>query len=132
MSADFVDTNVLIYFAEDEEAKSLVAARLLERGCVASVQVLNEFTNVARRLLGYDWDRTREVLLLIRSFLDVHPVRVRTHEVAVDVAARHGFHIYDATIIAAALEAGCETLWTEDMQHGQVIEGRLHIRNPFL
>jgi predicted nucleic acid-binding protein len=54
-----------------------------------------------------------------------------THDAALRLAMRHGFHIYDALIIAAALEAGCSTLYSEDMPSGQVIDGRLTIRNPF-
>ena len=54
-----------------------------------------------------------------------------THDAAVLLAAKHGFHIYDALIVAAALEAGCDTLYSEDMQAGQVIARRLTIRNPF-
>ncbi len=132
MSADFVDTNVLVYFAEDEEAKSPAAARLLANGCVASVQVLNEFANVARRRLGYDWAKTRETLVLIRSFLDVRPVSLTTHEAGIALAERHGFAIYDAMIVAAALEARCTTLWSEDMHDGLLVAGRLTIRNPFI
>ncbi|CAN7326728.1 hypothetical protein ASC89_00665 [Devosia sp. Root413D1] len=131
MSADFVDTNILVYFAEDQEARSPIAARILAAGCVASVQVLNEFANVATRRLGYDWARTRETLQLIRSFLDVRSVDLATHEAAIQLAERHAFHVYDATIIASALEAGCTTLYSEDMQHGQLIAGRLRIVNPF-
>ena len=131
MSAEFVDTNILVYFAEDEEAKALVAARILAAGCVASVQVLNEFANVATRRLGYDWAKTKQALQLIRSFLDVRSVDLETHEAAIQLAERHAFHVYDATIIASALEAGCTTLYSEDMQHGQLIAGRLRIVNPF-
>jgi predicted nucleic acid-binding protein len=53
------------------------------------------------------------------------------HEAALSIAARLHYQLYDAMIIAAALEAGCVTLYSEDLQHGQVIERRLTIRNPF-
>ncbi len=48
------------------------------------------------------------------------------------MAQRHNFSTHDAMILAAALEAGCATLWSEDMQHGMGVDGRLTIRNPFL
>jgi predicted nucleic acid-binding protein len=59
------------------------------------------------------------------------PLIISTHETATKIAEDHGFEIHDALIIAAALEAGCATLYCEDLQHGQVIQGRLTIRNPF-
>ena len=131
MSAEFLDTNVLIYFAEQHEEKFPRSAELLESGGIASVQVLNEFANVARRKLRLDWPEIEEALLLIRSLLDIRPVTIETHETGVVLAARHGFQVHDAMIVAAALSAGCITLWSEDMQHGLLVEGRLRILNPY-
>jgi predicted nucleic acid-binding protein len=54
------------------------------------------------------------------------------HETAWKLQARYRFSYFDSLIIAAALAAGCSTLYSEDMQHGQVIAGRLTISNPFL
>ena len=54
-----------------------------------------------------------------------------TNLLAIRLAARYQFAFYDALIVASALEAGCETLLTEDLTHGQIIEGRLTIQNPF-
>ena len=55
-----------------------------------------------------------------------------THRTAISLAARYQFAFYDALIVASALEAGCDTLLTEDLNHGQLIEGRLTIHNPVL
>lgn len=127
----FLDTNVLVYaFTQDQRAE--IAEQLLGRGCDISVQVLNEFANVARRRLGFDWDQLREALVAIRSLARaVHPIDVETHAEAMVLAERHGFSIYDALIIASALRAGCELLHSEDMQHGLVVRGQLRIDNPF-
>ncbi len=62
-----------------------------------------------------------------RSF----PITVETHESALQVAERHNYSMFDALIIASALEAGSDTLWSEDMHHGMTIDGRLRIANPF-
>jgi len=59
------------------------------------------------------------------------PITVETHESALRIAARHDYNIYDALVIAAALEAGCTTLYSEDLHDGQTIDGQLTIRNPF-
>ena len=59
------------------------------------------------------------------------PLTVATHEAAVRLAARDGTAFYDTLLVASALEANCDTLLTEDMQDGRVVEARLTIRNPF-
>ena len=59
------------------------------------------------------------------------PITMEMHEAARTIAAKHGYSIYDALVIAAALEAGCATLYSEDLRDGQVIDGQLTIRNPF-
>ena len=131
MSAEFVDTNVLVYFAERQETKYRRAADVLARRPVASVQVLNEFANVARRKLRLDWSTTQETLRLLRGLLDVRPLTEEVHEAGLLLAARYDLHIYDAMIAGAALLAKCDTLWSEDMQDGLLVAGQLRIRNPF-
>jgi predicted nucleic acid-binding protein len=61
----------------------------------------------------------------------LHPLLISTLLVALDIAARYGFSHYDSLIIAATLESDCMTLYSEDLQHGQVIDQRLTIINPF-
>ena len=127
----FFDTNILVY-AATSDAKKQRAADCLRRGGVASVQVLNEFVHVARRKLRHDWPQIEFALGLFRASLDdVVPVTLNTHTGAVTLAREHGLSFYDALIVAAAFEAGCDTLFSEDMQHGRTIGG-LTIVNPFL
>jgi predicted nucleic acid-binding protein len=127
----FIDTNVIVYAFEEGAPKQEAALDLLAAGGVTSVQVLNEFATVARRKLGFDWTEIEEAVAGICVLLpDPAPLRVETHVRAIEVAKRFDFSIYDALIVAAALEAGCRMLYTEDMQHGQKIEG-LVIDNPF-
>jgi predicted nucleic acid-binding protein len=59
------------------------------------------------------------------------PITLVTHDAALGIASRTGYQFYDALIIASALESGCTTLFSEDLQDGQVVEGRLTICNPF-
>jgi predicted nucleic acid-binding protein len=128
----FFDTTVLICSITSEEPRARVAEKLLAEGGWISVQVLNEFAAVARRKLNMSWEETMEALLAIRALCEIPtPLSVETHEAALEIAARYRHSIYDALILAAALEADCEILYTEDMQNGQVI-GPLTIRNPFL
>jgi predicted nucleic acid-binding protein len=127
----FIDSNVLIYLASADAAKAAKAEAILLAGGVVSVQVLNEIANVARRKMGLSWPETRTMLQTVRALVTVEPLTLSTHEDALDLAERYGFSTYDALIVAAGLVARCATLWSEDMQDGQVIDGRLTIRNPF-
>ena len=126
----FFDTNILIY-AATSDAKKQRAADCLGRGGCASVQVLNEFVHVARRKLRHDWPQIELALGLFRASLDeVVPITLNTHAGGVALAREHGLSFYDALIVASAIEAGCDTLYSEDMQHGRSIGG-LAIVNPF-
>ena len=132
MSRPFLDTNVLLYAALQPDHRSEAARALLRGGAVISVQVLNEFANVARRKLRRPWPETLRALAAIRvACPDPRPITLAVHESALVLAERTGYAFYDALILAAALEAGCDTVYSEDLQDGQVIEGRLTIRNPF-
>jgi len=76
------------------------------------------------------FDEIREVLSAIRSVCRVTTAEVKTHELGLDIAERYKYSVYDSILIAAALQAGCTNFFTEDLHHGQIIEG-LTIRNPF-
>jgi predicted nucleic acid-binding protein len=128
----FLDTNILLYTVGQHDARTPVAEALVAQGGVISVQVLNELAAVAHRKLGMSWPDVTAALDAIRTLCpSVVPMNVDTHDAALRLAARHGFHIYDALIVAAALDAGCTTLYSEDLQAGQVIGGRLKVQNPF-
>jgi predicted nucleic acid-binding protein len=126
----FFDTNVLLYLLAADAAKAERAEELLAAGGIISVQVLNEFAAVASRKLGMAWSEIRDALGAIRAICEVESISIEIHDRALELAQRYRFSIYDATIIAAALKAGCNTLYSEDLQDGQRIE-KLTIRNPF-
>ena len=128
----FFDTSVLIYLITESDTRSSIAEELLSAGGKLSVQVLNEFVAVARRKLGLEWEEIGEAVAAVRTLCHAPiPIALKTHEAAVDIAQRYGFHIYDSLIVAAAVEAGCTTLYSEDLQHGQMIQS-VTVRNPFL
>jgi len=129
---DFFDTNVLIYAVAKNDLRTAKAEALLASGGMVSIQSLNEFVSVARRKLGMPWKEVREFLDLICILCpDPVPVSLDTHKVAVAIAEKYGYSIYDALIASAALESGCKTLYSEDLQDGQIINRQLTIRNPF-
>jgi len=131
MPVSFFDTNVLLYMASGDAAKADRAEAAVAAGGAISVQVLNKITNVARRKMQMSWADTHAFLDMLRGLLTVHPLTVETHETGLSLAERYGFSTYDAMIVAAALHAGCDTLWSEDMRHGMALDEGLRIVNPF-
>lgn len=128
----FIDTNVLIYAVAQNDPRNDLAEELLAKGCAVSVQVLNEFVSVARRKLKMSWKEVDDTLSAIRALCSpVLPITIDTHDVALHIAQTYGYEIYDALVLAAALEGGCTTLFSEDLHHGHIIDGKLTIRNPF-
>jgi predicted nucleic acid-binding protein len=127
----FFDTNVLFYLLSEDATKADRVEELIASGGVISVQVLNEFAAVAARKLSLSWREIRDILIPIREVCEIEPVTVETHDRGIEIAERYRFSFYDAMIVASALRAGCKTLYSEDLQQGQVIDRQLRIRNPF-
>jgi predicted nucleic acid-binding protein len=133
----FFDTNVLLYALARQTGTTLdlradKAEEIISSGGAVSVQVLNEFVDVASRKMKRSWETIAEYLQVIEALCgQALPLTVETHATAVELSSRYGYRIYDSLILAAAMQAGCTTLYTEDMQHGQTF-GKLTIMNPFL
>ena len=134
----FVDTNVLLYaYDPSEAAKQPIARDLLaslwdQHGGVLSTQVLQEFYNAATRKLPLPLsrDEAREVVDLYRAWpvVTIDPALILA---ATRVEEAQQISFWDALIVEAARVAGAESLVTEDLQHGQVIDG-VEVLNPFL
>jgi len=127
----FFDSNVLLYLLSGDPTKADRAEAMLAAGGTISVQVLNEFASVASRKLGMSMPEIREFLGVVRAVCTVEPISEATHDRGLAVSERYGFSIYDSMIVASALLAGCATLFSEDLQDGQVIDDQLTVRNPF-
>ena len=133
MATSFFDTNILVYAMQTTDIRGPRARAVLREGGAISVQVLNEFANVALQKWRKPWPEIEEALQAILVLCGpVLAITLPTHRAAIELSRNHGFSIYDAMIVASALEARCSTLLSEDMQHGRVLEGRLTIVNPFL
>lgn len=131
MLASFLDTNVLLYQLSNDPGKAERAEELVREGGTISVQVLNELANVARRKIGLKWSEVQSLSNTLRALLNVVSLDEEMHAHGLRLCERHGFSVYDGMIVAAALSAGCDTLWSEDMHAGFKVEGALTIRNPF-
>jgi predicted nucleic acid-binding protein len=131
MSAtDFFDSNVLLYLLSADTAKANRTEEVLFDGGTISVQVLDEFAAVASRKFRMPLPDIRNVLAKVRDACTVVVADVTTHELGLNIAERYKFSVYDSMLLAAAVQAGCETFHSEDMHHGQRLMG-LTVRNPF-
>jgi predicted nucleic acid-binding protein len=132
----FVDTNVLIY-ADDkaagpkrETARALLRRVLAQPRTSVSIQVLQEYFAAATRRLGLPPDVARRRVAVLGR-LDIVTPKLTDLLAAIDLHRLHSLSFWDALIVRAALVAGCRTLYTEDLQHGQEFDG-LRVVNPFV
>ena len=128
----FFDTNTLLYLLSTDNNKANWVSKNLQQSNVISIQVLNEFTSASLRKIKLTSAELDEFLDLFTSTFNVKSLDMGTFEIGLTVSRRYGYQHYDAMIIAAALQAGCERLYSEDMQHQQIINKRLEIVNPFV
>jgi predicted nucleic acid-binding protein len=127
----FLDTCILLYALAQKDHRETVAQGLLAEGGKISIQVLNEFASAARRKFHLTFEEISQLSAASRALCGPPlPLTLQTHERALDIAQRYGFHFYDSLIVASALDAVCSILYTEDLQHHQQIGG-LTIVNPF-
>jgi predicted nucleic acid-binding protein len=127
-----LDTNIAVYALSRTE-KQLRAREVLRGAGFLSVQVLNEYANVASRKLGRDWEAIMGDLASLRNAAGtIKPISDEANREAARIAERYRIAFYDAVMIAVALAGGATLLYSEDMHHGLVIDGTLTITNPFL
>ncbi|MDR0516135.1 MAG: PIN domain-containing protein [Fibromonadaceae bacterium] len=128
-----LDSNILIYNHDlDHENKRLIARGLFKEIPVVSSQVISEYLNVMKKDFKM---QKHELMYLCTLWLEkcsIQPVVLSTMKLAQSLITRYDFQMFDGIIIAAALEANCNIIYSEDMQHGQVIEKTLKIVNPFV
>jgi len=131
-SQAFFDTNILIYAFAENDSRLEKSEQLVNAGGVVSVQILNEVANTLCRKFRFSWPRIGGIVgAILNTCPNPVPLNIDTHRAALRICERYRYSMYDGLIIASALEAGCRVLYTEDLQHGQVIDG-LRIENPFV
>ena len=131
MPGSFFDSNILLYTVSPDEAKASRARTLIGQRGTISAQVLNEVANVARRKMRLDWQATARLLRPFYIAFQIVDITELIHINGIRLAEHYQLAVYDGMIVAAALHAGSNTLWSEDMHDGLVVDGRLTIRNPF-
>ncbi len=130
----FIDSNILVYSIDDNEPKKQSVAnriiwQLAEDGGTISTQVLQEFYNIATKKLGLSKEQVKELIERLADCFTVHKNSVADILRAVEISIRTQFSFWDSLIISAAIAEGCMVLYSEDLSHGQVVDG-VRIENP--
>jgi predicted nucleic acid-binding protein len=128
----FADSNVVLYIIGKDVRKAEIVRALLAEHQAVSVQVVNECVSVCRRKLSFTREQAYDFARTLMDRTEVVSLDESTVDQAAALAIRHQLSHWDALIVAAALLAGCDTLYSEDLQHGQVFDERLTVVNPFL
>jgi len=129
----FVDSNVFIYLLSDDERKKSIACSILKTRPVISTQVISENVNVLiRKFDNLSFEKVKHHVYILNYFCFVADITMLTIEKALAIKPKYGYQWYDSTVLSAAVLQDCNIIYSEDMQHGQIIENRLKIINPFL
>ncbi len=128
----FADTNLFVYAESQDGDKTARALAIIEARPVISVQVINETVSVLTRKYGFALSEAHEIALSLLDLCEVVPLEPDTLREAIRLTQNYHLSHWDSLIVAAALRADCEILYSEDLQHGQVFDQRLTIVNPFL
>lgn len=128
----FVDSNIFLYLLDNQPDKKEKASKILLSQPIISPQVIFENVNVAIKKFGFGkLDASQHGEMLLQEcilFLDTE----NSVRKALELLRNDSLQVYDSRIVASALEAGCEILYSEDFQHLRVFEGKLTIVNPFI
>jgi predicted nucleic acid-binding protein len=137
----FIDTNIWVYAFLDNERDHAKQSKILavledipaESAVVISVQVVNEFHWILARKYGiHETTIKNKVIKGIAAFANIVPLGFEIYQYAFRIRSKYAISFWDSLIVASALDNGCNLLYSEDMQHGMVIERKLKILNPFV
>ncbi|MDX9801495.1 MAG: PIN domain-containing protein [Spirochaetia bacterium] len=128
----FIDTNVLIYLLDDNLQKKHKALAVCRNRNIISINVINEYTNVCRKKLNRPVPFIKKDVEFLLARLNIVFPEMKTFFHSLKIGLKYGYSHFDSLMLATALDTGCSVFYSEDMQHNQMIEGRLKIINPFL
>jgi predicted nucleic acid-binding protein len=129
----FLDTNVCVYaFDIDSRKKEKALDLIIGNHATVSTQVLMETANVALKKLHFCQEKVQLSCDYMSLFCSLHIIELSTVKLAFQVREKYQYSLYDALIIASALESNCNILYSEDMQHNHLINNSLRIVNPFI
>jgi len=128
----FIDSNILIYaMGNNDQKKQRTLELLFNQEPIISTQVINECSNVLRKKFKLEYRKISEIIDNYLCIVKLVPVHIQTIKLAWIIGEKYGYSYYDCLIIASALENNCNPLYSEDLQHNQMIENKLRVLNPF-
>lgn len=128
----FADSNILLYLLSNDERKKGIALKILEAIPVISTQVLSENINILfKKFKNLSGKQIAMHLNMLTYYCEITSVNTQTIDTALQLKIKYKYQWYDSTILSSAILTGCNILYSEDMHHGQLIEERLQIINPF-
>ena len=132
MSRIALDSNILIYsHGLDCEDKKVIARGFFRETPIISSQVISEYLNVMKKKLKMEKNELMQLCTLWLEKCTIQPVILSTVKLAQNLISKYDFQLFDGIVVAAALEANCDILYSEDMHNGLIIENTLKILNPF-
>jgi predicted nucleic acid-binding protein len=127
-----LDTNILIYaFGKKDDARKESAIEVIKKCNIVSIQVVNESIYVPLKKFNFPINELEKVIEFMKQNFIISDLNSSTLELTIKISARYGFSFWDSMIVASALSNHCTMLFSEDMHHSQIIEGKLEIINPF-
>ncbi len=132
----FIDTNILVYAldqadpAKQQNARALLKTLQEKETGVISTQILQEFYVVSTTKLNLNVDLVKKIILTLKNFKTI-TVDLKIIEEAIDCSAQNKISFWDALVVTTAKYSGCHSIWSEDIGHGQLIDG-VRIINPFI
>ena len=128
--AAFIDSNVLIFLTTTQKVKQDKAMALLADQAVVSVQVLYELIDISRAD-GLDWTRTGDFVEVVATLAKVQSLTLETNRLARRIGEKYDLTFHDGMLVASALEAGCDTIYSAELPAGMRFEDKLVVVNPF-
>jgi len=132
MNEAFVDSNIILYLMDDDDRKKSIASQILSERPFINSQVLAEVANVCRRRFKYTKNDISNLWTDLFADCRFTEITKTTFHKAIELVKTFDLQIFDSLIVASALEAGCNILYSEDMHHSMIVESKLTIINPFL
>jgi len=127
------DTNVLIYaFGKHDDKRKHIAKEIIATCNIISLQVVNETVYVLLKKFNFQEQELDKVIEFIKQKFVISNLNINILDKTLKIAARYSFSFWDSMMVASAIDNHCSVLYTEDLQHGQVIDGSLKIINPFI
>jgi len=131
LNKSFIDSNIIIYLFDSNSYKKDIALPLLANTPTINSQVLVEVGNICKKKLGFTKEDVLNIWNDLLNDCDVVPLDSSTFQLAISLIKRYKFQLFDSLIVASALQANCIILFSEDMHHELLVEGKLRIINPF-